>query len=70
MRGGLTQAEATTECLDWLRQPPAEGGLLRQQLLADHQTPGSGPPSLALTHPFAAPVDTVRRASPHQESPS
>jgi hypothetical protein len=35
MPDGLTQDEATFECLDWLRQPHAEGGPLRQQLL-DH----------------------------------
>jgi len=34
---GLTQDEATAECLDWLRQPHNEGGVLRQHLLADPQ---------------------------------
>lgn len=34
---GLTQQRATIECLDWLRQPHAADGPLRQELLADHQ---------------------------------
>jgi hypothetical protein len=37
MGDGLTQHEAMTECLAWLRQPHSNGGPLRQHLLADPQ---------------------------------